>query len=177
MHAVTHAIVAYNDHGKPMFNYSEWLGEVSGYRSAISIIPERGAALRPRPKILLSTWPWTLDMTSSGNFGRRLRGNSGYPSGIRTSRRRMRFLRGDNVCGETRVIQCDFQRSGQGFVAPAIFLIITQRKNAGERRRHRFKLACRRELRAGSRRALLSFLSNGRNRMPAGAGTRKCPPR
>lgn len=30
LHAVTHAVVAYNDNGKPMFNFSEWLGEVSG---------------------------------------------------------------------------------------------------------------------------------------------------
>jgi hypothetical protein len=30
MHAVTHAIIAYDDHGKPIFNYSEWLGEISG---------------------------------------------------------------------------------------------------------------------------------------------------
>ena len=30
MHGLTHAIVAYNDNGKPMFNFSEWLGEVSG---------------------------------------------------------------------------------------------------------------------------------------------------
>jgi hypothetical protein len=29
MHAVTHSIVAYRDNGKPMFNFSEWLGEVS----------------------------------------------------------------------------------------------------------------------------------------------------
>jgi hypothetical protein len=32
-HAVAHSVVAYTDHGSPMFNYSEWLGEVS----AISI--------------------------------------------------------------------------------------------------------------------------------------------
>ncbi len=30
LHAVTHAIIAYDDHGKPIFNYSEWLGEISG---------------------------------------------------------------------------------------------------------------------------------------------------
>jgi hypothetical protein len=30
LHAVRHAVVAYNDNGKPMFNYSEWLGEISG---------------------------------------------------------------------------------------------------------------------------------------------------
>jgi len=30
LHAVAHAVVAYNDDGKPMFNYSEWLGEASG---------------------------------------------------------------------------------------------------------------------------------------------------
>jgi len=30
LHAVAHAVVAYNDDGKPMFNYSEWLGEISG---------------------------------------------------------------------------------------------------------------------------------------------------
>jgi hypothetical protein len=30
LHAVTHAVVAYNDNGHPMFNYSEWLGEISG---------------------------------------------------------------------------------------------------------------------------------------------------
>jgi hypothetical protein len=30
LHAVEHSVVAYNDHGSPMFNYSEWLGEVSG---------------------------------------------------------------------------------------------------------------------------------------------------
>jgi hypothetical protein len=30
MHAVAHSVVAYNDNGKPMFNYSEWLGEISG---------------------------------------------------------------------------------------------------------------------------------------------------
>ena len=29
MHAVTHSVVAYRDNGKPMFNFSEWLGEVS----------------------------------------------------------------------------------------------------------------------------------------------------
>jgi hypothetical protein len=29
-HAVAHSIIAYNDHGKPIFNYSEWLGEISG---------------------------------------------------------------------------------------------------------------------------------------------------
>jgi hypothetical protein len=30
VHAMTHAVIAYNDHGKPMFNFSEWLGEISG---------------------------------------------------------------------------------------------------------------------------------------------------
>lgn len=30
LHAVTHAVVAYNDNGHPMFNFSEWLGEISG---------------------------------------------------------------------------------------------------------------------------------------------------
>jgi hypothetical protein len=30
LHAVKHAVIAYNDHGKPMFNFSEWLGEISG---------------------------------------------------------------------------------------------------------------------------------------------------
>jgi hypothetical protein len=30
LHAVTHAVVAHNDNGRPMFNYSEWLGEISG---------------------------------------------------------------------------------------------------------------------------------------------------
>jgi hypothetical protein len=30
LHAVAHAVVAYNDDGRPMFNYSEWLGEASG---------------------------------------------------------------------------------------------------------------------------------------------------
>lgn len=29
LHAVRHSVVAYNDHGEPMFNFSEWLGEVS----------------------------------------------------------------------------------------------------------------------------------------------------
>ena len=29
LHAVEHSIVAYHDSGKPMFNYSEWLGEIS----------------------------------------------------------------------------------------------------------------------------------------------------
>jgi hypothetical protein len=30
LHAVAHSVVAYNDHGRPMFNLSEWLGEISG---------------------------------------------------------------------------------------------------------------------------------------------------
>jgi len=30
LHAVAHSVVAYSDNGKPMFNFSEWLGEVSG---------------------------------------------------------------------------------------------------------------------------------------------------
>jgi len=30
LHAVTHSVVAYNDHSRPMFNVSEWLGEISG---------------------------------------------------------------------------------------------------------------------------------------------------
>ncbi|HWF12834.1 MAG TPA: hypothetical protein VG272_03795 [Candidatus Acidoferrales bacterium] len=30
LHAVAHAVVAYNDKGRPMFNFSEWLGEISG---------------------------------------------------------------------------------------------------------------------------------------------------
>jgi hypothetical protein len=29
MHAVAHSVVAYRDNGRPMFNFSEWLGEVS----------------------------------------------------------------------------------------------------------------------------------------------------
>jgi hypothetical protein len=29
MHAVVHSVVAYRDNGRPMFNFSEWLGEVS----------------------------------------------------------------------------------------------------------------------------------------------------
>ncbi len=33
LHAVAHSVVAYNDHSMPMFNYSEWMGEIS----AISI--------------------------------------------------------------------------------------------------------------------------------------------
>jgi hypothetical protein len=41
MHAVTHAVVAYNDHGKPMFNFSEWLGEISG--TSISNLYHPGA--------------------------------------------------------------------------------------------------------------------------------------
>jgi hypothetical protein len=30
LHAVAHSVVAYNDHSEPMFNLSEWLGEISG---------------------------------------------------------------------------------------------------------------------------------------------------
>jgi hypothetical protein len=30
LHAVKHSVVAYKDNGKPMFNFSEWLGEISG---------------------------------------------------------------------------------------------------------------------------------------------------
>ncbi len=30
LHALTHSVVAYNDHSRPMFNFSEWLGEISG---------------------------------------------------------------------------------------------------------------------------------------------------
>jgi hypothetical protein len=30
LHAVAHAVIAYNDKGRPMFNFSEWLGEISG---------------------------------------------------------------------------------------------------------------------------------------------------
>ena len=30
LHAMEHAVVAYNDKGRPMFNFSEWLGEISG---------------------------------------------------------------------------------------------------------------------------------------------------
>jgi len=30
LHAVAHSVVAYNDHSRPMFNFSEWLGEISG---------------------------------------------------------------------------------------------------------------------------------------------------
>jgi hypothetical protein len=29
LHAVVHSVVAYNDHSRPMFNFSEWLGEIS----------------------------------------------------------------------------------------------------------------------------------------------------
>jgi hypothetical protein len=29
LHGVRHAVVAYNDQGRPMFNFSEWLGEIS----------------------------------------------------------------------------------------------------------------------------------------------------
>jgi hypothetical protein len=29
-HAMEHSVVAYNDHGQRMFNFSEWLGEISG---------------------------------------------------------------------------------------------------------------------------------------------------
>jgi len=29
LHGVRHAVVAYNDHGRPMFNFSEWVGEIS----------------------------------------------------------------------------------------------------------------------------------------------------
>jgi hypothetical protein len=67
------------------------------HRSATCIIPAHGAALRPRPGMLLLTWRWTLDTMSFGNFGRRLRGNFVSPSAIRTSRHRMRFLPEDNL--------------------------------------------------------------------------------
>ena len=30
LHAMEHSVVAYNDHGRRMFNFSEWLGEISG---------------------------------------------------------------------------------------------------------------------------------------------------
>jgi hypothetical protein len=30
LHAVAHSVVAYDDHSTPMFNFSEWLGEISG---------------------------------------------------------------------------------------------------------------------------------------------------
>jgi hypothetical protein len=29
LHAVAHSVVAYNDHSRPMFNFSEWMGEIS----------------------------------------------------------------------------------------------------------------------------------------------------
>jgi hypothetical protein len=29
LHAMVHSVVAYNDHSRPMFNFSEWLGEIS----------------------------------------------------------------------------------------------------------------------------------------------------
>jgi len=41
LHAVRHAVVAYNDHGKPMFNFSEWMGEISG--TSISNLYHPGA--------------------------------------------------------------------------------------------------------------------------------------
>ena len=41
LHAVAHAVVAYNDHGRPMFNFSEWLGEISG--TSISNLYHPGA--------------------------------------------------------------------------------------------------------------------------------------
>ena len=30
LHAIRHAVVAYHDDGRPMFNFSEWAGEISG---------------------------------------------------------------------------------------------------------------------------------------------------
>jgi hypothetical protein len=29
LHAVAHSVIAYNDHSRPMFNFSEWMGEIS----------------------------------------------------------------------------------------------------------------------------------------------------
>jgi hypothetical protein len=47
LHAVAHAVVAYNDKGRPMFNFSEWLGEVSGASISNLYHPGNGRGVAP----------------------------------------------------------------------------------------------------------------------------------
>jgi hypothetical protein len=47
LHAVAHAVVAYNDKGRPMFNFSEWLGEVSGTSISNLYHPGNGRGVGP----------------------------------------------------------------------------------------------------------------------------------
>jgi len=89
---------------RPCLTFPNGWEKSAQYRSATSIIQERGAALGPRLRILLSTSPWTSDMTSFGNFGRKLRENCASPSVIRTNRRRMRFRPGGNLCAGHRLV-------------------------------------------------------------------------
>ena len=62
------------------------------HHSATSITPETGAGLIQLPGELPMTSQWILDLMSFGNFGRKLHGNFASPFGIRTCRRRRRFL-------------------------------------------------------------------------------------
>lgn len=47
LHAVEHAVVAYNDKGRAMFNFSEWLGEISGASISNLYHPGNGRGLGP----------------------------------------------------------------------------------------------------------------------------------
>ena len=47
LHAVEHAVVAYNDRGRPMFNFSEWLGEISGVSISNLYHPGNGRGVGP----------------------------------------------------------------------------------------------------------------------------------
>jgi hypothetical protein len=47
LHAVEHAVVAYNDNGRPMFNFSEWLGEISGASISNLYHPGNGRGVGP----------------------------------------------------------------------------------------------------------------------------------
>jgi hypothetical protein len=47
LHPLAHAVVAYKDNGKPMFNYSEWLGEASGATLSNLYHPGNRRGFRP----------------------------------------------------------------------------------------------------------------------------------
>ncbi|HLJ23457.1 MAG TPA: hypothetical protein VKT71_05060 [Candidatus Acidoferrales bacterium] len=52
LHAVAHSVVAYTDRGNPMFNYSEWLGEISAISLSNLYHPGARRGVAPAARML-----------------------------------------------------------------------------------------------------------------------------
>ena len=102
LHAVAHSVVAYNDHGRPMFNFSEWMGEVSAISISNLYHPGAQRGVAPAAAMIATDVAMDIGYDELREFWPEIARKCACPSAIRMNRRRMRFLPGGKLQRRTR---------------------------------------------------------------------------